>query len=59
MEQFRLAQEGGTERLAEEWANEKEKLVRHRRDRAERSMARQMEGVEELAKLSLTETGAS
>lgn len=61
MNQFRSGQEGGREggrdRLAEEWARERERLVRHRRDRASRSKARQMEGVEELAKLSLTAMG--
>lgn len=51
---------GGRDREASRGVGKRrEKLVRHRRDRAERSMARQMEGVEELAKLSLTETGAS
>lgn len=49
---------GGRERLAEEWAREREMLLRHRQDRAGRSNVRQMEGVEELAKLSLTAMGA-
>lgn len=47
----------GRERLGGEWVRERESLLRHRRDRAGRSTARQMEGVEDLAKLSLTAMG--
>ena len=50
---------GGRERLAEEWVRERERRVRQRRDRVGRSKARQTEGVEKLAKLSLTANGAS
>ncbi len=48
---------GGRERLVEERARERERRVRQRRDRAGRGKARQTEGVEELAKLSLTAMG--
>lgn len=40
-----------------EWARRREKRVRQRGDRGGRNEARQTEGVEELAKLSLTAAG--
>lgn len=48
--------EGGRRR-GEEWVREREGRVRQRRDRAVRGRARQTEGAEELAKLSLTAIG--
>ena len=53
--QARAGGEGEASR--EEWVRERERRVRQRRDRAGRSKARQTEGVEELAKLSLTAMG--